>query len=86
MKTGFRLFDTFLADESNSFSLCLFILSAIMLEFSKKFKKMGFEETMIFQQNMPTKDWQEEDLCTVIAETYVYKNYFIKWLLNFYEK
>ena len=67
VKIGLRLFDTYLADESNYFSLCLFILTAIILKYSKKFKKMKFEEMMIFQQNMPTKDWQEEDLATVIA-------------------
>jgi len=31
---------------------------------------------MIFQQNMPTKEWSEEDLAMVIAEAYVYQNYF----------
>ena len=77
-KIGLRLYDTYLADESNYFSLCLFILAAIILKFSKKFKTMNFEEMMIYQQNMPTKDWREEDLATVIAEAYVYKNYFLK--------
>lgn len=33
---------------------------------------------MIFQQNMPTKDWAEEDLAMVIAEAYVYQSYFPK--------
>jgi hypothetical protein len=28
---------------------------------------------------MPTKDWKEEDLSTVIAEAYVYQSYFVKW-------
>jgi len=39
---------------------------------------MHFEEMMKFQQNMPTKDWTEEDLATIIAEAYVYQSYFIK--------
>lgn len=33
---------------------------------------------MIFQQNMPTKEWTEEDISTVIAEAYVYQSYFTK--------
>lgn len=39
---------------------------------------------MIYQQNMPTRDWSEEDLATVIAEAYVYQNYFNqnKWLIK----
>lgn len=76
---GLRLFDTYLADESNYFNLSLYILAAVVLKYSKKFKKMNFEEMMIFQQNMPTKDWKEEDLSTVIAEAYVYQSYFVKW-------
>ena len=79
VKIGLRLFDTYLADENNYFGFSLYILAAIILKFSKKFKKMNFEEMMIFQQNMPTKEWQEEDLATVIAEAYVYQNYFKKW-------
>jgi TBC1 domain family member 2 len=56
-KTGLRLFDTYLADETNYFNLCLYILAAMVLKYSKKFKKMSFEEMMVFQQNMPTKEW-----------------------------
>ena len=78
MKTCLRLYDTYLASEGSYFGLCLFIFASIILKYSKKFKKMGFEEMMIFQQNMPTKDWTEEDLATIIAEAYVYQSYFLK--------
>lgn len=56
----------------------MYILAAIILKYSRKFKKMRFEEMMIFQQNMPTKEWTEEDISTVIAEAYVYQSYFTK--------
>ncbi len=79
VKIGLRLFDTYIADESNYFNFIMYILAAIILKYSRKFKKMKFEEMMIFQQNMPTKDWSEEDLSTVIAEAYVYQSYFTKW-------
>lgn len=59
VKIGLRLFDTYIADENNYFQFSLYILAAIILKFSKKFKKMNFEEMMIFQQNMPTKEWSE---------------------------
>ena len=42
MKTCLRLFDTYLAIENNYFGFCLYILAAIILKYSKKFKKMGF--------------------------------------------
>ena len=67
VKIGLRLFDTYISHESNYFNFCLYILAAIILKYSKKFKKMKFEEMMGFQQNMPTREWTEEDLSTVIA-------------------
>jgi hypothetical protein len=42
-KICLRLFDTYLSTENNYFGLCLYILAAIILKYSKKFKKMGFE-------------------------------------------
>lgn len=53
-------------------------MAAILLKYSKKFKKMSFEEMMTFQQNMPTKEWSEEDLSNIIAEAYVYQRLFEK--------
>jgi hypothetical protein len=78
VKIGLRLFDTYIADDGKYFNFVMFILAAIILKFSKKFKKMRFEDMMLFQQNMPTKEWSEEDLATVIAEAFVYQNYFPK--------
>jgi hypothetical protein len=57
MKICLRLYDTYLSCEGSYFVLCLFIFASIVLKYSKKLKKMGFEEMMIFQQNMPTKEW-----------------------------
>jgi hypothetical protein len=58
-KIGLRLYDTYLSDDTNYSNLCLYIMAAIILKFSKKFKKMTFEEMMKFQQNMPTREWRE---------------------------
>lgn len=58
VKIGLRLFDTYLSDENNYFNFSLYILAAIILKYSKKFKTLNFEEMMMFQQNMPTKDWK----------------------------
>lgn len=57
MQISLRLYDTYLSSDGSYFGLCLFIFCSIILKYSKKFKKMGFEEMMIFQQNMPTKEW-----------------------------
>jgi hypothetical protein len=78
VRMGLRLFDTYIADENNYFNFIMYILAAIVLKFSRKLKKMRFEEMMVFQQNMPTKEWREEELSIVIAEAYVYQSYFTK--------
>lgn len=43
VKIGLRLFDTYVADDSNYFNFIMYILAAIILKYSKKFKKMKFE-------------------------------------------
>jgi hypothetical protein len=43
MRTSLRLFDTYLAIENDYFDFSLYILAAIILKYSRKFKKMGFE-------------------------------------------
>lgn len=58
-KIGLRLFDTYLSLDNNYFKFCFYILAAIMLKFSKKMKKMNFEEIMAVLQSMPTKEWEE---------------------------
>lgn len=83
MKICLRLYDTYLSSENTYFSLCLFIFASIVLKYSKKFKSMRFEELMILLQNMPTKEWSEEDLATIIAEAYVYQSYF-KWYCSLF--
>ncbi len=54
-RIGLRLYDTYLSDDTNYSNLCLYIMAAIVLKYSKKFKKMTLEEMMKFQQNMPTR-------------------------------
>lgn len=41
-KVGLRLYDTYISDESNYSTLCLYIMAAILLKYSKKLKKMSF--------------------------------------------
>jgi hypothetical protein len=33
---------------------------------------------MMFQQNMPTREWKEKDLARIISEAFVYKKLFDK--------
>lgn len=74
LKVGMRLFDTYIADEEGFSVLHTYVCVALLLKWSIKLKKMGFNDIMIFLQNMPTKDWGEKDVEVIIAEAFVFKS------------
>jgi len=74
LKVGLRLFDTYIADEQGFSVFHLYVCAAILLKWSLKIKKMNFTEMMLFLQNMPTKDWREEDIEMIISEAFVFKS------------
>ena len=73
---GVRLFDTYIAYESDYPSLMIFLLIAILEKFATKLLQLRSDELMTFIQKLPTKEWDEEQLEVVIAEAYVYKKLF----------
>jgi hypothetical protein len=57
-KVGLRLYDSYLSDDTNYFNLCLYIMAAVLFKYSKKMKKMSFEDMMEFYQKIPTREWK----------------------------
>jgi len=74
LKVGLRLFDTYIADEQGFSVFHLYVCAALLLKWSLKIKKMNFTDIMLFLQNMPTKDWREEDIEMIISEAFVFKS------------
>jgi len=72
LKVGMRLFDTYISDEQGFSVLHIYVCAALLLKWSVKLKKMNFPEIMVFLQNMPTRDWSEQDIEIIIAEAYVF--------------
>jgi len=72
LKVAMRLFDTYISDEQGFNVLHIYVCAALLLKWSLKLKKLNFSEIMIFLQNMPTKDWGEQDIEMIIAEAYVF--------------
>ena len=62
VNVGVRMFDTFIACEGSFPELMVCIFIAVMEKYAKKLMAMRFEELMSFLQNLPTKNWGEEDL------------------------
>lgn len=72
LRVGMRLFDTYVSDEQGFSVLHIYVCAALLLKWSKKLKKMGFQDIMVFLQSMPTKDWSEKDIEMIVAEAYVF--------------
>mmetsp|Transcript_34244 Transcript_34244/g.39947 ORF Transcript_34244/g.39947 Transcript_34244/m.39947 type:complete len:416 (+) Transcript_34244:31-1278(+) len=76
LKLAMRLFDTYISDDEGFTQLHSYISVVLLTKWSPKIKKMQFHEIMLFLQNLPTKEWSEQDINMVIAEAYVYKSMF----------
>lgn len=72
-----RLWDTYLSDpEQNLAVLHVYICAAVLIKFSSHIQTMEFQELMTFVQNLPTSDWNEQDLDMITAQAYVWKAMF----------
>jgi len=85
-----RMWDTYLAEVRNNWSLLLFWLSqgdafpvfhlyvcaSYLVTFSKRLMSMDFQELMIFLQNPPTSTWAEADIETMLSRAYMWKTLF----------
>jgi hypothetical protein len=76
VNVGIRMFDTFIAAGSSFPDLMICIFIAVMEKYAKRLMSMKFEELMSFLQNLPTKNWEEDELEMTIAEAYCYKSIF----------
>jgi hypothetical protein len=74
MKVAVRLFDTYMSDETGFSVLHLYVCASILLKWSIKLQKMNLDNIMLFLQDLPTKQWSEQDLDVIIAEAYVFKS------------
>lgn len=73
LRVGLRLFDTYIADEQGFNVFHFYVCAALLLKWTVKLKKMNFTEIMLFLQNLPTKDWNEQDVEMILGEAYVFK-------------
>ena len=73
LRVAIRLFDTYNSDENGFSVLHLYVCAAILLKWSIKLKKMNLDNIMVFLQDLPTKQWSDQDLEVILAEAYVFK-------------
>ncbi len=77
LKLGLSLFDVYISINNEGFmGFHIFVCAALILKWSKKLKTMWFGDIMEFLQNLPTKNWNENDIRLLVSEAYSYQSIF----------
>ncbi|XP_044182173.1 TBC1 domain family member 22B-like [Acropora millepora] len=66
-----RLWDTYLAVENGFASFHLYVCAAFLKHFSSEIKKENdFQGLMLLLQNLPTQNWDDQQISLLLAEAY----------------
>lgn len=77
LKLGLLLFDAYISLNNEGFmGFHIYVCAALILKWSKKLKKMKFNEMMLFLQSIPTQSWTESDIRMLLGEAWVYQSIF----------
>ena len=77
LRLGLVLFDAYISLNNEGFmGFHIYVCSALILKWSKKLKKMKFNELMLFLQSLPTKNWNDNDIRMLLGEAWVYQSIF----------
>ncbi|CAM9616311.1 unnamed protein product [Choristocarpus tenellus] len=66
-----RAWDTYLAEENGFESFQIYVSAALLCHFSSTLREMDFQSMVIFLQDMPTKEWGEEDVEPLLSQAYI---------------
>ncbi|CAG8479396.1 4026_t:CDS:10 [Scutellospora calospora] len=77
LKNTIRMWDTYLAEDSDGFSeFHLYVCAAFLVKWSDKIRSMDFQGIMMFLQSLPTSNWNYEDIELLLSEAYMWKSLF----------
>ncbi|CAG8577624.1 6353_t:CDS:10, partial [Cetraspora pellucida] len=77
LKNTIRMWDTYLAEDSDGFSeFHLYVCAAFLVKWSEKIRSMDFQGIMMFLQSLPTSNWGYEDIELLLSEAYILKSLF----------
>ena len=73
-----RLWDSYLADEDGTGfkTFHTYLCTALLVRFAKEIKSMEFGELIVFLQRLPTEQWSEKEVETLLAQAFLYKTWF----------
>ncbi|XP_057297209.1 TBC1 domain family member 22B-like isoform X2 [Hydractinia symbiolongicarpus] len=71
LRASIRLWDTYWSEPDGFAMFHLYVCAALLTLFSKEImSKVEFQSLMVFLQNLPCKDWQDDDISCLLAEAY----------------
>ncbi|KAI9850898.1 MAG: GTPase-activating protein [Thelocarpon superellum] len=76
VKNTIRMWDTYLAEERGFSEFHLYVCAAFLVKWSEQLVKMDFQETMMFLQALPTRDWTEKDMELLLSEAFIWQSLF----------
>ncbi|RFU36162.1 hypothetical protein B7463_g192, partial [Scytalidium lignicola] len=76
VKNTIRMWDTYMAEEQGFSEFHLYVCVAFLVKWSDKLMKMDFQETMMFLQALPTRDWTEKDIELLLSEAFIWQSLF----------
>ncbi|KAK9904760.1 hypothetical protein WJX75_002030 [Coccomyxa subellipsoidea] len=71
-----RLWDTYLAEGVRMKEYLTYVLAAFLLTWSADLKRMDFQEMILFLQKLPTGDWGEKEVESVLSRAYMWRTSF----------
>ena len=73
-----RLWDTYFADDNQSGfkQFHLYVCTALLVHFSKEIRQLEQGDLIMFLQKLPTDNWREKDIDTLIAQAFLYRSWF----------
>ncbi|KMZ68764.1 TBC1 domain family member 13 [Zostera marina] len=71
-----RLWDTYLAEGDALPEFLVYITASFLLTWSDKLQKLDFQEMIMFLQHLPTENWTDQELETVLSRAYMWHTMF----------
>jgi hypothetical protein len=71
-----RLWDTYIAEENGFGNFHIYVCAVFLVYWSPQLKQMDFEQLLLFLQKVPTADWTDVEIETLLAEAFILKELF----------
>lgn len=68
-----KLWDALIAEEDGLSDLHVYFCAAMITKFRTELLAKGFEECIMFLQNLPTSEWKTSDIDVLLSQAYVWK-------------